>query len=115
MGGSIWKLVDFIFAEGRPESFVRCPFCHSRDSRVIDSWKLTGGESICRRRECPVCSRRFTTYERVELAALMVVKKDGRRQEFDPESPRLGCAGRSPNALLASRKFRSWCRRSKPI
>jgi transcriptional repressor NrdR len=67
---------------------VRCPFCHSRDSRVIDSRELTGGESIRRRRECPVCSRRFTTYERVELAALMVVKKDGRRQEFDPEKLR---------------------------
>ena len=67
---------------------MRCPFCHSRDSRVIDSRELTGGESIRRRRECPVCSRRFTTYERVELAALMVVKKDGRRQEFDPEKLR---------------------------
>jgi transcriptional repressor NrdR len=51
---------------------------------VIDSRELTGGDSIRRRRECPVCGRRFTTYERVETAALMVVKKDGRRQEFDP-------------------------------
>jgi transcriptional repressor NrdR len=51
---------------------------------VIDSRELTGGDSIRRRRECPVCGRRFTTYERVEMAGLMVVKKDGRRQEFDP-------------------------------
>jgi len=63
---------------------VRCPFCRARDSRVIDSRELSGGESIRRRRECPACGRRFTTYERVEMAALTVVKKDGRRQEFDP-------------------------------
>ena len=63
---------------------MRCPFCRARDSRVIDSRELTGGDSIRRRRECPACGRRFTTYERVEMAALTVVKKDGRRQEFDP-------------------------------
>ncbi|CAN5381498.1 transcriptional regulator NrdR [soil metagenome] len=67
---------------------MQCPFCHARDSRVIDSRELSAGESIRRRRECPVCSRRFTTYERVEMAALMVVKKDGRRQAFDPEKLR---------------------------
>ncbi len=63
---------------------MRCPFCNARDSRVIDSREVVGGESIRRRRECVVCSRRFTTYERIELAGLVVVKKDGRRQEFDP-------------------------------
>jgi transcriptional repressor NrdR len=63
---------------------MRCPFCRAQDSRVIDSRELTGGETIRRRRECTACGRRFTTYERVEGASLMVVKKDGRRQEFDP-------------------------------
>jgi transcriptional repressor NrdR len=63
---------------------MRCPFCHAPDSRVTDSRELSGGESIRRRRECPNCGRRFTTYERVEGAGLVVVKKDGRRQEFDP-------------------------------
>jgi transcriptional repressor NrdR len=63
---------------------VRCPFCRAPETRVIDSRELTSGESIRRRRECAVCGRRFTTYERVEGAGLMVVKKDGRRQEFDP-------------------------------
>jgi transcriptional repressor NrdR len=63
---------------------MRCPFCRAPDSRVIDSRELSGGDTIRRRRECPVCGRRFTTYERVEGASLMVVKKDGRRQEFDP-------------------------------
>lgn len=63
---------------------MRCPFCQSRDSRVVDSRELSGGESIRRRRECGNCGRRFTTYERVEGAGLVVVKKDGRRQEYDP-------------------------------
>ena len=67
---------------------MRCPFCQYNDSRVIDSRELGGGESIRRRRECPECGRRFTTYERYESAALIVIKKDGRRQEFDPDKLR---------------------------
>ena len=63
---------------------MRCPFCRAEDTRVIDSRELSGGDSIRRRRECPKCGRRFTTYERVESAGLVVVKKDGRRQEYDP-------------------------------
>ena len=63
---------------------MRCPFCHAPDSRVIDSRELSGGDTIRRRRECPACGRRFTTYERVEGAGLVVVKRDGRRQDFDP-------------------------------
>jgi transcriptional repressor NrdR len=49
---------------------------------------VSGGSSIRRRRECPVCGRRFTTFERIDLAGLVVVKKDGRRQEFDPDKLR---------------------------
>src|ERR687896_1262862 len=67
---------------------MRCPYCHAPDSRVIDSRELSGGSSIRRRRSCSVCGRRFTTYERVESAGLIVVKKDGRRQEFDPDKLR---------------------------
>jgi len=63
---------------------LRCPFCRARDTRVIDSRDLTGGDAIRRRRECVDCGRRFTTYERLEMALLMVVKKDGRREEWDP-------------------------------
>lgn len=63
---------------------MRCPYCRARDARVIDSRELGGGDAIRRRRECVACGRRFTTYERFEAASLMVVKKDGRRQEFDP-------------------------------
>jgi transcriptional repressor NrdR len=62
---------------------VRCPVCGERDSRVVDSRDLDEAATIRRRRECAACSTRFTTYERVEAARLIVVKRDGTRQEFD--------------------------------
>ncbi|HET8523350.1 MAG TPA: transcriptional regulator NrdR [Thermomicrobiales bacterium] len=67
---------------------MKCPFCQGRETRVVDSRDLTSGEAIRRRRECEHCGRRFTTYERVQLGALVVVKKDGRRQEFNPDKLR---------------------------
>ncbi|HZS93573.1 MAG TPA: transcriptional regulator NrdR [Chloroflexota bacterium] len=63
---------------------MRCPFCGYGDSRVVDSREVDSGESIRRRRECPSCGQRFSTYERVALS-LQVVKRDGRREEFDRE------------------------------
>ena len=62
---------------------MRCPFCRNRGNRVIDSRLSNDGMLIRRRRACSACKRRFTTYERVEEAAPMVVKKDGRREQFD--------------------------------
>ncbi len=62
---------------------MKCPFCGSIDDKVVDSRSNPEGESIRRRRECLKCQRRFTTYEAVEKAATMVVKKDGRREAFD--------------------------------
>lgn len=62
---------------------MRCPFCSYEDSRVIDSRSVENGVSIRRRRECPECGRRFTTYEKYEEAPLVVSKKDGRRELFD--------------------------------
>ncbi|MFH1995933.1 MAG: transcriptional regulator NrdR [Candidatus Omnitrophota bacterium] len=62
---------------------MRCPFCGSRRDRVMDSRSSSGGRKIRRRRECIKCKRRFTTYEYVERSALLVVKKDGRREPFD--------------------------------
>jgi len=62
---------------------MRCPFCGTADSKVVDSRDSETGEAIRRRRECLQCSKRFTTYERVEAPALYVVKKDGRREEFN--------------------------------
>ena len=62
---------------------MKCPFCSYRDSRVIDSRAVEAGTSIRRRRECPDCGRRFTTYEKYEETPLVVSKKDGRRELFD--------------------------------
>ena len=62
---------------------MRCPVCGERDTRVVDSRDLDDSATIRRRRECAACSTRFTTYERVEAARLLVVKRDGVRQEFD--------------------------------
>ncbi len=62
---------------------MKCPFCANKEDKVIDSRSSTEGDSIRRRRECLKCQRRFTTYEYIEKNALMVVKKDGRREPFD--------------------------------
>jgi transcriptional repressor NrdR len=62
---------------------MRCPQCGARDTRVVDSRDLDDSATIRRRRECAACTNRFTTYERVETARLVVVKRDGARQEFD--------------------------------
>lgn len=62
---------------------MRCPFCSFHDSRVIDSRAVDDSCAIRRRRECPNCSRRFTTYEKYEETPLVVSKKDGRREMFD--------------------------------
>ena len=62
---------------------MKCQFCSCTDSKVIDSRPTDDGNSIRRRRECINCGRRFTTYEKVEMSPLYVVKKDGRREPFD--------------------------------
>ena len=64
---------------------MKCPFCSYADSRVIDSRSVDNGTSIRRRRECPECGRRFTTYEKYEETPLLVIKKDGRRELFDSQ------------------------------
>ncbi|UWG98146.1 transcriptional regulator NrdR [Dehalobacter sp. DCM] len=61
---------------------MRCPFCQSDDTKVLDSRQIEEGTAIRRRRECDVCTKRFTTYERYEDFQLSVVKKDGRRELF---------------------------------
>jgi transcriptional repressor NrdR len=62
---------------------VKCPFCSHLDDKVIDSREARTGDLIRRRRECLKCSRRFTTYERIDEIPYMVIKKDGRRERFD--------------------------------
>lgn len=67
---------------------MRCPYCQTENSRVVDSRDLSNGEIIRRRRECIQCKRRFTTYERIDAVSIVIVKKDGRREEFNPEKLR---------------------------
>lgn len=62
---------------------MKCPFCHETENRVIDSRLSKDNNMIRRRRECSKCSRRFTTYERVEEMMPLVVKKDGRRETYE--------------------------------
>jgi transcriptional repressor NrdR len=69
---------------------LRCPRCNEVGTRVIDSRDLEGGSTIRRRRECETCAYRFTTYERPEGARLLVVKRDGSRQDFNREKLRAG-------------------------
>ncbi len=64
---------------------MKCPYCTEIDNKVIDSRLSKDGRTIRRRRECLSCSRRFTTYERLEEMLPMVIKKDGRRETFDRE------------------------------
>lgn len=62
---------------------MKCMYCGCEDSKVIDSRSTEDGKSIRRRRECTQCGRRFTTFETIETAAFLVVKRDGTRQQYD--------------------------------
>jgi transcriptional repressor NrdR len=64
---------------------MKCPYCGSEDTRVINSRPADDGSAIRRRRECANCGRRYTTYERAQFEALMVVKRSGRREAFNPD------------------------------
>jgi transcriptional repressor NrdR len=67
---------------------MRCPFCSSRDTRVVDKRDSEDMAMTRRRRECQQCKSRFTTFERAEMSTLVIVKKDGRRQPFDRQKLR---------------------------
>jgi len=69
---------------------MKCPFCADTENKVIDSRLSKEGYVIRRRRECLACNRRFTTYERIEEIPLMIIKKDGRREEFNRDKIRTG-------------------------
>jgi len=69
---------------------MKCPFCGAIDNKVIDSRLSKDGNAIRRRRECIVCIRRFTTYERLEEIPIMIIKKDGRREIFSRDKVRSG-------------------------
>lgn len=77
---------------------MRCPFCGSKEDKVLDSRESPEGETIKRRRECKACGRRYTTFEQIEEMALFVVKSDGKREPFDRRKVlkglELACTGR---------------------
>ena len=64
---------------------MECPKCHQQQSKVIDSRPADDGASIRRRRECVTCGYRFNTFERIERTPILVVKRDGTREEFNPD------------------------------
>lgn len=70
---------------GGDDETLRCPFCGNHGSRVLDSRPVHEGRAIRRRRECEKCEQRFTTFEMIEEQPLIVIKKDGSREEFSRE------------------------------
>ncbi len=68
---------------------MQCPYCNYKESKVIDS-RHTDSKSIRRRRECELCKKRFTTYEKIETTPVMVIKKDDSREYFDGEKIKNG-------------------------
>ena len=81
---------------------MKCPACNHHDSRVLDSRPIEDGASIKRRRECPACGKRFTTYEVVDTVPIYVVKRNGKREFFDKHKLVMGieraCQKRPVNA-----------------
>lgn len=69
---------------------MKCPYCGSRETEVVETRDSEDLETIRRRRECLKCQKRFTTYERIENISLVVIKKDGRREQFNRDKLRAG-------------------------
>ena len=67
---------------------MRCPYCNHTETQVVETRESDEGDSIRRRRRCSGCDKRFTTYERAEMEWPAIVKRDGRRNEFDPRKLR---------------------------
>jgi transcriptional repressor NrdR len=86
---------------------VRCPACGNVDDKVVDSRTADEGDAIRRRRECLTCGRRFTTFERLEEAALVVAKRSGEREPFDRAKVVSGIAAASKNRPIAPAQMES--------
>lgn len=84
---------------------MRCPFCGHDEDRVIDSRSTEEGTAIRRRRECLKCSGRFTSYERIEIHPLVVIKKDGRREPFDRQKIMSGIAKACQKRPISTQKI----------
>jgi len=88
---------------------MRCPYCRSDDTKVIDSRDTEEGGAIRRRRECVACSQRFTTFERAEGVSLVVRKRDGTREPFDRAKVVSGLTKACANRPVSDRKIRVMC------
>jgi transcriptional repressor NrdR len=82
-----------------------CPFCSHSETKVIDSRESTDGKVIRRRRGCLKCQRRFSTYEQMELLNFMVVKKDGRKEEYKREKLEKGMRKALEKRPIESKKI----------
>ena len=88
---------------------MRCQYCNSQESKVIDSRPTEDGNSIRRRRECLGCGRRFTTYEKIEQLPLIVVKRDGRREPFEIAKVRNGILHACEKLPVSAQQIEDMC------
>lgn len=87
---------------------MKCIYCNCTESRVVDSRPTEDG-AIRRRRECEECKRRFTTYEKIEMLPVLVVKKDKRREQFDAAKVRSGIIKACESGRYRWKRLKSWC------
>lgn len=111
----VWYTVlSKIITIGKEETPMKCRYCGSTDSKVIDSRPNEDYSAIRRRRECIACGRRFTTWERIEENPVIVVKRDGRREPFEREKVAVGirkaCEKRPIPADVQNRLVDEICR-----
>ena len=88
---------------------MKCIYCNCTESRVVDSRPTEDG-AIRRRRECEECKRRFTTYEKIEMLPVLVVKKDKRREQFDAaEGAQRHSSRHAKSGRYRWKRLKSWC------
>ncbi len=81
---------------------MKCPYCGAKDTEVVETRDSEDLETIRRRRQCLKCEKRFTTYERIENVNLTVIKKDGKREQFDRDKLRAGIARSSEKTKVTA-------------
>lgn len=88
---------------------MKCPYCGSLENKVVDKRETSGDEITRRRRECLSCEKRFTTYERVELVNITVIKKSGTKQTFDKNKLELGILRACEKRPITREKVKNIC------
>ena len=86
---------------------MRCPYCGHGEDRVVDSREVSDGGQVRRRRECMLCQRRYTTYERIEEVPALVVKRDGQREPYDRSKVLAGLVRACQKRPVTSRQLES--------